>query len=78
MELSKAQKEVISALELGSYVWTNEGADFKAWIGDSKGNKQKGIRVKTAELLVNKGFIKFVEGDYRQGIFKYELVKPYS
>lgn len=41
MKLSNAQEEVLSALKLGSYLWTNEGNDFKAWIGDYKGSKQK-------------------------------------
>lgn len=75
MNLSKSQKEVISQLKSGLFVWTNEGNNFKAWIGDAKGNKQKGIHVKTVEVLLNRGWIKFVDGDYREGLFKYELVK---
>jgi hypothetical protein len=75
LKLSKAQIDVISALKLGSFVWTNEGDNFKAWLGDDNGNRQKGIHVKTAEVLLNRGWIKFVDGDYRHRLFKYELVK---
>ncbi|USK54217.1 hypothetical protein LIS82_22025 [Cytobacillus solani] len=74
MKLSKAQQEVVSALKLGSYIWTNEGENFKAWLGDSKGRKQKGIRVRTAEVLLDHKIIKIVDGNHRRGLFKYELV----
>lgn len=74
MKLSKAQQEVVSALKLGLFVWTNEGANFKAWIGDGQGKKQQGIRVRTAEILLGKKVIKLVDGNYCRGLFKYELV----
>lgn len=75
-ELSKAQKKLVEELKIeGTYLWTNEGNNFKAWLGDYKGVVLKRINVATAKSLERKGWIKFVDGDYREGLFKYELVK---
>lgn len=75
MKLSKAQREVVDAMKSGLFVWTNEGNNLKAWLGDENAAKRKSIRLITAETLFNKGVIKTVDGDYRQGLFKYELAK---
>jgi len=73
MRLSKAQNNVISILENGEFIWTNEGEKVQAWIGDENGKKSKFINVKTALFLLNNDIIKFVDGDYRHGLFKYQL-----
>jgi hypothetical protein len=74
-KLSKYQSEIVSALnEDGVFLWTNEGSGFRAWLGDNNGAVIDYIRVRSAEALVNAGVINFVDGTYRNGIFKYELV----
>lgn len=75
MQLSKAQQEAVNLLEAGLFIWTNEGARLRAWIGDESGNKVKRVHVKTALSLSDKQVIGFVDGSYRPGIFKYALVK---
>lgn len=72
--LSKYQSEIVSALkEDGVFLWTNEGAGFRAWIGDKNGAVIDYVRVRSAQALVEAGVIKFVDGEYREGLFKYEL-----
>ncbi|CAM3636498.1 hypothetical protein [Mesobacillus zeae] len=72
--LSKYQSQIVSALrEDGVYLWTNEGPGYRAWIGDKNGVIINYVRVRSAEALVNTGVIKFVDGNYRQGLFKYTL-----
>jgi len=75
MLLSNAQKVVVEELKQdGIYLWTNEGRYLEAWLGDSQGKKMKKVNLATAKSLAGKGCIKFIDGDYRDGIYKYELV----
>ncbi|MFZ7945701.1 hypothetical protein [Neobacillus sp. 19] len=75
VKLSKYQSEIISALkEDGVFLWTNEGAGFRAWIGDMNGAIIDYVRVRSAEALHKAGVIRLVDGTYREGLFKYELV----
>lgn len=73
MKLSKYQNDIINELKKGFYIWTNEGENYKAWLGDDKGVVIKYIRVRTAEILFNKNIIKYINGDYGRGLFKYRL-----
>lgn len=78
MILSKAQKDVVEELKKeGVYLWTNEGNNFQAWLGDCDGKKMKKVNIATAKSLDGKGVIRFVDGNYRDGIYKYTLIKDY-
>lgn len=74
MKLTQAQKEVVSYMREGLFLWTNEKTHTNAWIGDDKGNKRTDINYKTAESLFRKGRIQFENGDFQTGIFKYKLI----
>jgi hypothetical protein len=65
----------VEELKKDTFLWTNEGNNFRAWIGDHKGTVLKRINVATAKSLERNGFIKFVDGDYPDRLYKYELVK---
>lgn len=78
MRLSKAQKRLISEVEEGRFVWTNDGKDFKAWLGDEDSKSVKSVHTRTVEILVEKGFLKFINGEYRDGLYKYGLVSDYK
>lgn len=73
MALTKPQLKVIAEMKNGLYLWTNEGNCLKAWLGDEQGKKTKSVRLDTARALVNNKTIKYVDGDYRAGLFKYDL-----
>jgi hypothetical protein len=74
-KLSKYQSDIVSAMKDGDvFLWTNEGAGFRAWLGDKDGKGIVYVNVRSAESLLNQGVIRFVDGDYRNGLFKYELV----
>lgn len=72
MELEE-EKRVISDLEQGLYLWTNEGKQLKAWVGDSGSQKNHELDVETVISLFNKGEIRLAQGDYPDNLFKYEL-----
>jgi hypothetical protein len=71
MKITKAQSELLTEMKNGAIAWTNEGANFAAWIGDETGKKIKGINRRTLEALVNMRLVQFIDGDYRYGLFKY-------
>lgn len=71
--LTEAQQEVVRGLEKGLYIWTNEGEDLKAWVGDRQGNRLKGLRLRTVEILLDKEEIILDDGDYPVGLFRYKL-----
>ena len=75
MGLSKAQQEVINKMKKGLFIWTNEGADLKAWLGNNKGGKIEGLKIRTVETLFEKDKIKLLDGSHRQGLYKYGLNK---
>lgn len=78
MILTKAQKQLILDLEEGYFVWTNDGRNFKAWLGDEDSKTVKNVRTRTLEILLEKGFVKFINGQYRDGLYKYGLVSDYE
>lgn len=73
VKLSKVQKDVVDALKLGLFLWTDEGESYKAWLGDSRGRVHKKIHRSTARSLFDKGLLKLVDGDYRSNWYKYKL-----
>lgn len=75
MKLSKEQAKVIKELETGLYVWTNEGSNLKAWVGDKNAKGKRKLRVSTVEALYNKNKIVLDEGDYPRSLFRYKLKK---
>lgn len=75
MKLSKAQNEVVDLLKSGLFIWTNEGKNYSAWIGDNEGTKIKTLNIKTVSFLYNNKIIKFEDGNYKKDLFKYILNK---
>lgn len=73
MTLSKEQLKVVEELKSGFYVWTNEGSDLKAWIGNEKGNRIRGLRIRTVEVLANNETIVIDEGSYPRALYRYKL-----
>jgi len=73
MRMSKAQKEVISEMKRGLFIWTNEGRDFKAWLGNEMGQKVRGIKVRTLEILYDRGEVTLLNEKYPSGRYKYGL-----
>ncbi|MGG0308387.1 hypothetical protein ABEY43_06765 [Priestia megaterium] len=73
MKISKAQSDIISEMKNGLFLWTNEGNNFRAWLGDEKGREIKRIRVDSARVLLNNKLIKYKEGNYPMTLYKYEL-----
>lgn len=74
MKLTQAQKQAVSLMKEGLFLWANEKTNVKAWIGDDNGKKITDIPFQTAESLFRKERIQFENGDFKSGIFKYELV----
>jgi len=74
--LTKYQSEIVSGMEASElYLWTNEGNNLRAWLGDESAKVVKNVRVKSAESLLTKGVIKFSPGDYPLYKYRYELAK---
>jgi len=73
IKLTAHQHLIINLLRIdGTYIWHNEGENFRAWITLPSG-KTRGIRVRTVELLVDYGVIKLDEGEYPRHLFRYSL-----
>lgn len=75
MTLSKEQAKVVDELNSGLFVWTNEGSDLKAWIGNEKGERVRGLKIRTVEILADNENIILDEGDYPRHLFRYKLKK---
>lgn len=73
VQLTNSQNAVVKELKSGKFIWSNEGSKLQAWLGDGKGNKERGILISTLKVLINKKIVKFVDGNYRAGLYKYEL-----
>jgi len=73
MKLSRYQAEIVSKLDGGLYLWTNEGNNFRAWLGDEKGREVERVNVRSANALYDNKIIKYVDGDYPLHLYKYEL-----
>lgn len=65
--------QVVSDLRKGTYLWTNEGKDLKAWLGDEYGNPIKAVDVDVANDLFMEGRIFLTDGDYPGGLYRYSL-----
>lgn len=73
MKLTKEQTRILRELENGNYIWTNEGRDYEVWLGDNEGHKIEGLRKRTVEVLFENDSIVLVDGDYREGMYKYTI-----
>lgn len=75
MKLSKAQQSVLNEMRSeGLLLWTNEGQNYKAWIGDDDGNKVKSVNRRTAEALFSGGLI-VPTNHSNESLFSYGLPK---
>lgn len=77
MKLSKEQLKVVEELKSGLYVWTNEGSNLMAWIGDKSGAEVRGLRVRTVEILANNEVIEVDDEDYPRTLYRYKLKTKY-
>lgn len=73
MKLSKAQQEVVNSLKSGLFIFTSEGEDTKAWLGDENGHQPKYIRLRTVEILYTAGIIRLDDRFYHRRLYKYAL-----
>lgn len=77
--LSKYQLSIVEKMkEDDVYLWHNDGANFRAWLGNSKGKEIKSVRIDSAEALHNKGVIKITDGDYPSRLFRYKLTGKFE
>jgi hypothetical protein len=73
MKLSKAQLEVVDSMKNGLFLFTGEGSNFKAWLGDENGTHVKFLKKKTVEILYHLKVIKIADRFYHRKLYKYEL-----
>jgi hypothetical protein len=74
MKLSNYQAKLVSKLRKENrFLWHNEGRNFRAWIGDEKGEVIEYIRRDSAESLAKKKTIKLIDGDHPIRLYKHGL-----